>query len=212
MPVSSSDCGSAGWNTSSENSDASKPGSRISACAVAIAQVNPCGYKCGADQPDFSRPKPDTRHLTPNFPSMEAYVADARLAQPDQGIAKKHARPTRQHNRYDRSRPSAASLVESGLARKTAWHVPEARRRAWPRTRAGLVVGESARAIEELLAGRPQAGRRRGDEIEPLAVGGRVPALVAAFWAVAGDRLVDVGVAEVDAFDFRLRQVRRART
>ena len=75
-----------------------------------------------------------------------------------------------------------------------------------------LVVAETARPIEEFLARRPQAGRRRGDEIEPLAVGRRVPALFAVVGAVAGDRLVDIGVAEVDAFDFRLRTDGRART
>ncbi len=47
---------------------------------------------------------------------MEAYVADARLAQPEPGIAKKHARPTRQHNRYDRRHRFVGGLFAAGLA------------------------------------------------------------------------------------------------
>src|SRR6185503_2587373 len=63
---------------------------------------------------------------------------------------------------------------------------------------------EPARAIEQFVAGRPQAGGRRRDEIESLAVSGRVPALLAFAGLITIDRLAHIGIAEIDAFDFRL--------
>jgi len=63
---------------------------------------------------------------------------------------------------------------------------------------------KAARAIETICRGSPTGRAKASDEIEAFAVGGCVPALLAIAGLVTIDSLADIGIAEIDAFDFRL--------